>query len=203
MNKKEISVLAALVVTAVFSVLAAQIKEAQQIRDNTLRLHIIANSNTDTDQQYKLYIKDEILKMDEILPSKAENIDQAVSLVKGNLPVIEKRVNELLKTQNAPYTAACSVENFYFDTTQYTDFALPKGEYTALTIRLGKAQRKNWWCGMYPALCSSTFGELAMQDSSDFIKTQKPAARFRVVEIYEDIKTALTGKTCEEYKNIK
>jgi len=203
MSKKEISVLAALVVTAVFSVLSAQIKEAQHIRDNTLRLHVIANSNTDTDQQYKLYIKDEILKMDEILPSKAENIDQAVSVVKGNLPVIEKRVNELLKTQNVPYTAVCSVENFYFDTTQYTGFALPKGEYTALTIRLGKAQGKNWWCVMYPALCSSTFGEQAMQDSSDFIKTQKPAARFKVVEIYEDIKTSLLGKTCKEYKNLK
>ena len=76
MSKKEISVLAALIVTAVFSVLSAQIKEAQHIRDNTLRLHIIANSNTDTDQQYKLYIKYEILKMDEILPSKAENIDR-------------------------------------------------------------------------------------------------------------------------------
>lgn len=202
MNKKEISLFAALVITAVFSVISAQIKEAQHIRDNTLRLHIIANSNNREDQQYKLYIKEELLEMEDILPSDAVNIDEAVSVVKGNLSIVEKRINDILKGDNIPYSARCSVENFYFDTTQYTGFALPKGEYTALTVRLGDAKGKNWWCVMYPALCSSTFGEIALENSTDFIKTQKPVARFKVVEIYEDIKSALKGRTTPRYENL-
>lgn len=203
MNKKEISVLAAFVILAFFSVLSGQIYEAQQIKDNTLRLHIIANSNSAADQQQKIYIRDRLLEMEDILPSEAVNIDQAVSCVKGNLPVIESRINTILAEENAGYTSQCSVENFYFDTTVYNGFTLPEGEYTALTVRLGKAEGKNWWCVMYPALCSQSFGQVSLQNSSDFIKTEKPAARFKVVEIYEKVKRAVTGSDTEKYENLK
>ena len=203
MNKKEISVLAAFVILAVFSVLTGQIYEAQQIKDNTLRLHIIANSNSAADQRQKIYIRDRLLEMEDVLPSEAVNIDQAVSCVKGNLPVIESRINTILAEENAGYTSQCSVENFYFDTTVYNGFTLPEGEYTALTVRLGKAEGKNWWCVMYPALCSQSFGQSSLHSSSDFIKTEKPAARFKVVEIYESVKRAVMGSDTEKYENLK
>ena len=202
MNRQEISVLTAFIVTFVFSVLSGQVYEAQQVKDNTLRLHIIANSNSPVDQQDKLFIRDELLAMEDIMPVYANNFTQAVAQVQGNIDVIEQRVNDILVKSGKDYTARCSLENFYFNTTQYDDFALPKGEYTALTVRLGKAEGNNWWCVMYPALCSQSFCDSAYENSTDFIKTEKLIPRFKVVEIYEDVKNFFVKNDTEVYKNI-
>ena len=83
MNKKELALLVSLIITTVISVLSGQIYEAETIRANTLRLHIIANSDSKADQQQKLYIREKLLVMDDILPTEAQNIDQAVSVVKA------------------------------------------------------------------------------------------------------------------------
>ena len=202
MNKQEISVLTAFIVTFIFSVLSGQVYEAQQVKDNTLRLHIIANSNSPVDQRDKLFVRDELLAMEDIMPVYADSFSGAVAQVQDNIDVIEQRVNDILVKSGKDYTARCSLENFYFDTTQYDDFALPQGEYTALTVRLGQAKGKNWWCVMYPALCSQSFCDSAYENSTDFIKTEKLIPRFKVVEIYEDVKNFFIKTDTEVYKNI-
>ena len=134
------------------------------------------------------------------MPVYADNFTQAVSQVRGNIDVIEQRVNDILVKSGKDYTARCSLENFYFDTTQYDDFVLPQGEYTALTVRLGKAEGNNWWCVMFPPLCLpavsenneesvySVFGEnggnLVTGKSGYIIK-------LRIVEIVENIIAAV------------
>lgn len=203
MNKKEISVLSALILTFVVSLLSGQIYEAETVTNNTLRMHIIANSNSQKDQSDKLYVRDKILEMDDIMPTAEDNYEKSVDKISDNIPAIENRLNEILKEKDIPYNARCSVENFYFNTTQYSGFALPQGEYTALTVRLGKAEGKNWWCVMYPALCSQTFGEIALEDSSDFIKTDKLTPRFKVVEVYQNIKNVFVKNNAKQYENLK
>lgn len=202
MNKKEFSVLLGLIFTIVFSLCTQDVKTAQDIRQNTIRLHIIANSNSSCDQQIKLEVRDEILSREDLVFTGADSFTCAMEDTKAALGKIESDINSFLKTKGAEYTAVCSVENFYFDTTQYTDFALPQGEYTALTVRLGKAEGKNWWCVVYPALCSSCCGEMALENSSDFIKTDKITARFKVVEIFEDIKGIFAAERAEKYENL-
>lgn len=203
MNKKEISILSAFIIIFVFSIVSGQVYEAETITNNTLRLHIIANSNSQKDQDEKLYVRDKILEMEDVLPVAEDSYDKALDKISDNIPAIESRLNEILKEKNIPYNARCSLENFYFDTTQYNDFALPQGEYTALTVRLGKAEGKNWWCVMYPALCSQTFGEIALEDSSDFIKTDKLTPRFKVVEVYQTIKNVFVKNNAKQYENLK
>ena len=202
MNKKEISIICGLVITVVFSVCGGSINAANTVRENTLRLHIIANSNSRTDQQIKLEVRDEILDMRDILPVDAEDFDRATGTVKANIPELENRVNRYLQSRNIPYAAVCSVENFNFGTTQYTDFVLPKGEYAALTVRLGQAQGKNWWCVVYPNLCGSACGKTALDESDEFIKSCEVTPRFKIVELYEDIKSSLCKNNLPEYDKI-
>lgn len=202
MKKSEISLLLGFVFTVAVSLFSHQIYDAHQIRENTLRLHIIANSNGEYDQKLKLGVRDIILENEAVLPVKAESFDNAMQITTENLEEIENCVQRFLKENNAPYSAKCSLENFYFDTTQYDSFALPEGEYTALTVRLGKAEGQNWWCVMYPALCSQTCGEVMLENSSDYIKTKKITARFKIVEIYEEIKAKLTDRNLKKYENL-
>ena len=202
MTRKEISVLFGLLFSIIISLCSQDIKTAEEIQNNTLRLHIIANSNSAYDQQTKLAVRDEILKMNDILSQSGDNFDSAVQNTNNNLQKIEKQINDYLNNNKVPYNAVCSVEDFIFDTTQYSGFTLPKGQYTALTVRLGDARGKNWWCVLYPALCSTSCGEIALAESSDFIKTDRIMPRFKVVEIYEDIKQKFVQNKTEQYKNI-
>ena len=201
MNKKELSVLLGFVVAFVFALWGENIQQAESVKANTLRLHIIANSDAETDQNIKMAVKEEILQMENLLPANDGDFDSAVKTVTENLTAIEERINDNLSAQNAGYSAKCSVEQFYFDTTSYTDFALPQGEYTALTVRLGRAKGKNWWCVVYPALCSQSCGEIVLENSDDFIKTDKITMRFKVVEIYEDVKAYFVQRA-EIYSNL-
>ena len=202
MKKSEISLLCGFVLTVVISLVSHQLYDAQQVRQNTLRLHIIANSNSQQDQNIKLNVRDIILAHDEALAVNADTFSQAVNIAQENTKAIENRVNEYLETVNVPYTAKCSVESFYFDTTQYDGFVLPKGEYAAFTVRLGEAVGKNWWCVMYPALCSRSCGEVQLENSDGFIKTSKITPRFKIVEVYENIKTKLFGIGTDQYENL-
>jgi len=201
MNKKEISVLLSLLFTVVFSVCAGSIHTAHSIKSNTLRLHIIANSDTAADQQIKLKVRDHLLEMENLLPDDSMSFEQAAYKIQENMSAIEKEINICLMQNSLPYTADCSLEQFYFDTTQYKDFALPQGEYTALTVRLGRAEGKNWWCVIYPQLCSQSCGEVSLENSDEFIATQKITLRFKVVELYEDIKDVF-AKREKEYTNM-
>ncbi|MBQ6930249.1 MAG: stage II sporulation protein R [Oscillospiraceae bacterium] len=188
MNKKEFALLLGFVFTVAFSLCCESISAAENIKANILRLHVIANSDTVQDRDIKLAVKDEILKMENLLPDTAADYSTALETVNRNTAEIADRINTCLAQWNVPYKAECAVERFYFDTTEYDSFALPQGEYTALTVRLGRAQGKNWWCVVYPALCSQSCGKIVLENSDEFIKTDSITARFKVVEIYEDIK---------------
>lgn len=201
MNKKELSVLLGLVVAFLFSLCGENIKQAETVKANTLRLHIIANSDVKADQDIKMAVKEEILQMEDMLPLNEKDFCSAVKSVKENLPLIEEKINKSLSAQNAGYSARCSIERFYFDTTSYTGFTLPQGEYTAFTVRLGNAQGKNWWCVLYPALCSQSCGEIVLENSDEFIKTDKITPRFKVVEFYEDVKAYFVKRT-DKYQNL-
>ena len=201
MTKQELSVLLGLLFAVVFSFCAQDIKAAEDIRQNTLRLHIIANSDSSRDQSVKIAVRDDILKSENIIFSDAEDFDTALKNTRNNLDEIEESVIHFLAECGAGYDAVCTLENFYFDTKQNNGFALPKGQYTAITDRLGKAEGKNWWCVVYPALCSQSCGDIALESSTDFIKTEKITARFKVVEIFEDIKHKLVSEKTAEYTN--
>ena len=146
-------------------------------------------------------VKEEILQMENLLSVGSNDFYSALKNVKENLPLIEEKINGSLAAQNAGYSAKCSIERFYFDTTSYTGFALPQGEYTAFTVRLGNAQGKNWWCVLYPALCSQSCGEIVLENSDEFIKTDKITPRFKVVELYEDVKAYFVQRT-DKYQNL-
>ena len=200
MNKKEISLLCGLVLTIIFSCCCQDIKTADAICQDTLRLHIIANSNSPADQQIKLEVRDALLAMEDILPHNCTDFATAVNWVQSDLARTEQRINSIMAQKGTGYTARCSVEKFWFDTTQYADFALPQGEYTALTVRLGKAEGKNWWCVVYPSLCTQSCGEIKAE-TADFITTQTITPRFKVAEIYQQIKYKLTQNKTPQYTN--
>lgn len=128
---------------------------AAQVREDTIRLHVLANSDTIEDQLLKLDVRDAILAALPDAVTQAGTPQQAARALQNALPALQAAANKTLLAAHSGQTAAVRLEQFDFAAKDYGTFALPAGSYTALRVELGKAQGHNWFCVLYPALCVS------------------------------------------------
>ncbi len=128
-------------------------RTAQAVCADTLRLHILANSDTPADQLRKLKARQAVL--DELAPLLAGAADKAGALarVQAALPRLQRAAGTA-----AGQPAAVRLEQAAFAAKTYDGFALPAGEYTALRVELGQGGGHNWFCVLYPELCLGAAG---------------------------------------------
>ena len=190
----------ALAVGLIFSMLLSMVGFdacCQDLRDNVFRLHIIAASDSERDQQLKLSVRDSLLCESEELFLGADSLEDAILLTKENLPKIEKIAEETLSSQGCDYDVRVSVEPSFFDTRVYDDFTLPAGEYEALRVEIGPAKGKNWWCVLFPGICVGACGDLgdtAGKGGTEIAYgAEKFEVRFKIVEVYEQLKLKISS----------
>ena len=183
-----------LCVTLIISVIPTEAEGA--IYEDTVRLHILANSNSEEDQSLKLIIRDEILlEFSEELGSLGST-EEAKEQIGALLPEIEGFAEEKITELGYSYKVKASLSEEWYDTREYESFSLPKGYYTSLKIIIGEGVGKNWWCVMYPPLCLDIATEKAPQDDAvkkysenEFILISKNGynAKFKVLELVSSI----------------
>ena len=130
-------------------------REQQELADQVVRLHVIANSDSTRDQAMKLAVRDRVLAKAENLYSGETTRSQALEILSEHLPELAREGQRAVEEWGSEETVTALIGNSWFPTKEYGDFALPAGEYTALRLRIGDAAGKNWWCVMYPPLCFS------------------------------------------------
>lgn len=123
------------------------------ISKEVIRFHVLANSNSKKDQDLKIKVKSEIIKMLENSLNNSKTKEETKTLLKNNLKNIEKRALEVIKESGYNYAVSVEIGKSYFPTKTYGDIKLPPGEYEALKIKIGNAKGENWWCVMFPPLC--------------------------------------------------
>lgn len=165
----------------------------EDMKSNVLRLHIIANSDSQEDQALKLLVRDEILNECGYLFNKNTNVEEAISIVRNSLEKFSSVANSVIKKNGFDYLAESEIGMSYFETREYDTFTLPAGEYKSLIIKLGEAKGKNWWCVVFPTVCLPTaYGDIEDSICSESGKIAKQpqnyVMRFKIVEIYEEIK---------------
>ncbi|MPN00474.1 hypothetical protein SDC9_147669 [bioreactor metagenome] len=161
------------------------------VRQNTLRLHIIANSDSAEDQQHKLLVRDALLQEYSALLSGSD-AEQAARFAEFLRDDITLTARKTLQAAGDLNNVAVSVTDMYFDTRTYEDgVTLPAGTYTALRVVIGAGKGKNWWCVMYPPLCIPVATEKQAAEVEDQIRTlsDEPCyqAKFAVVEAFEKL----------------
>lgn len=181
-------------ICAVFLSFAQFEARCDELRQGVLRLHIIANSDSEEDQNLKLAIRDEILKNSTDIFKNCDNVNSAVTIAKNNIEHIQELANNVISKNGFNYSASVSVGEKYFDTREYEDFKLPAGNYKALTVNIGEAKGKNWWCVVFPCVCVPTATNSSLSDSvsEKAVYTAENATKyeikFKTVELYEEIK---------------
>jgi stage II sporulation protein R len=155
---------AALTLGLVATVILQSTVLAQQchgIRDQVFRLHILANSDTECDQQLKIKVRDRILKEGAHLLKGAKNKEDAILLTQNNLDALTAIAQKEINQNGYQYSVTCRVAQTYFETRTYDNaVTLPAGNYTALQVIIGEGKGKNWWCVMFPNLCIPAASEV-------------------------------------------
>lgn len=149
------------------------ISDRQTLHDEILRLHVVADSDSEEDQAIKLRVRDAVI---ESISGDLQNIgdmDQARAYIRENLPKIQQAANDALSALGCEDTAVATLREEVFDTRVYDTFSLPAGIYEALRITIGSGEGRNWWCVAFPTLCipatSQGFEEVAV--SAGFSET--------------------------------
>ena len=150
------AIFTALLTAVMFFVLFQVIptEEEFKIYDSTVRLHVLANSDTEADQALKLKVRDALLNT--IIEFESSNREEAIKNIKENKEELEKIAKTVIRNNGEDYDVKIEVGKELYPTKQYEDFALPAGDYTSVRVVIGKGEGKNWWCVLYPPLCTNS-----------------------------------------------
>ena len=118
-----------------------------------LRIHVRANSNSETDQSIKYIVKDEVVRFITPYAAQCTDKEKAIKIISEILPQIEEVCDRVLKENGFSYKSKASVRAEEFPTRVYGDLTLENGIYDALIVELGSGTGDNWWCVIYPPLC--------------------------------------------------
>ena len=140
--------------------------DANALREDILRLHVVANSDSQEDQAVKLKVRDAVLATLEEGMADVTDPAQAVSYAKTRIPKLTQTANEVLKQAGFDDTVQISVGESEFPLREYDTFSLPSGVYQALKVVIGDGQGQNWWCVVFPELCSGATQEEFVQTAS-------------------------------------
>lgn len=196
MKKTEFAVLISLVITVIFSSFVGIEKQCENLHENVVRLHIIAENDTEKAQEIKLKVRDKLLENSKELFSGATNKQTALLKINENLGKIKEICKQTLLENNCDSQVTVGVEKMFFNLKNYETFVMPSGIYDALKITIGDGGGKNWWCVMFPPMCLSacidreTLTQTLGEDGGEFIeKTPKYVARFKILEYIEKLFT--------------
>jgi len=123
--------------------------------DKLVRLHVIANSDSDYDQAIKLAVKERVYDAALRATQGAKSAREAKSALQQQLFEIEKAANQTLAAFSCGYYADVKLEKWNFPKKNYGVFSLPAGTYDALRVIIGRGEGHNWWCVVFPPLCTA------------------------------------------------
>ncbi len=197
MKRWERAAAAALVLAVLFS-FSGFTGACEGIPDRVVRLHVLANSDSEEDQALKLAVRDAVLQAGSGLLDGAADRAGAEARLQESLPVLEQAAHETLAAQGCGDPVRVELTTCYFPTRTYGEWTLPAGNYRAVRVVIGEGQGHNWWCVLFPPLClPAAQGSPGLEDvltapQMDLVSGGYEV-RFKLVEYYEQLRAWLSG----------
>lgn len=143
----------------------------RDIAEQVIRLHVVANSDSEEDQKLKLEVKEQIVELLREELREDTSVAMAQQTLRSHLNEVEKTARAYIQEKGYDYEVEARLVTCYFPVKQYGDMTFPAGEYKALKVNIGKHQGRNWWCVMYPTLCfvDSTY-QVVPEESKEKLK---------------------------------
>lgn len=168
----------------------------QQLSDKVLRLHVLANSDSEADQALKRKVRDSVLETASAILADCPDRETAEQRLSAALPEIEDAARARIAAEGETQTVTAELRPTVFPTREYEDFTLPAGEYLALRVVLGEGEGHNWWCVVFPPLCAETTSSLSQTAMAAGLTEEEVALitesdgyqlKFKAVELWEKL----------------
>lgn len=176
------------------------IGQQKALAGQMVRLHVVANSDSEADQAAKLLVRDAVLTQAEPWLAEAATREEAMELLAAHLSELA-RAGAAAAGEGVAVTASLE-EEVWFPTKEYEDFALPAGKYTALRITLGEGKGHNWWCVVFPPLCLGSVSETVAEKAGSFSEGQIRlitgesegyVVKFKAMELWDQFSSWVEG----------
>lgn len=188
-----ISLLVAIAILAVLPV-----NGEEMIYSDTIRLHVIAASDESDEQELKLKVRDNILEYVSGLTENINSKNEALLAIESNIDTINQIAQETVKENGYDHKIETVIGLEDYPEREYEYFKLPSGEYVSLRVKIGAAEGKNWWCVLFPPLCTTaasnreeSFVSAGFTGEQYKVITQNESGkykiRFKLLEIFEEI----------------
>lgn len=163
-----------------------------------LRLHVVANSDADSDQARKLLVRDAVLaQASQLLEGVSDRRDAEAALA-PRLEELARTGEEALARTGTPERVRVTLADQWFPTKEYDGFSLPAGQYRALRVTIGEGKGRNWWCVVFPPLCLASVAEESVESAAEGVLSQEQIAlitgqdggyvlKFRVIEWWQEL----------------
>lgn len=186
---------ACLVCTALWAE-ATQVRLASQV----IRLHVLANSDSEDDQALKLQVRDRILEKTNTLLQNETDPQAAAQILNRHLEDLAQTAAQEIAAQGYMYQVEVRLEQTWFPTRHYQGIALPAGDYLALRVLIGAAEGHNWWCVVFPSLCLPAVSERTLEASTltpgqiSLLQEEDTSYvfRFKALELWQSLKHHLS-----------
>ena len=168
----------------------------EKIYDDVLRLHVIANSDSEEDQKLKLKVRDAVLETVSEMLADTEDFDSALAVISRpeSLDAIRSAAAKTVFDEGYDYTVSVSVGEEEYPRKSYESLAFPSGTYTSLRVELGESEGQNWWCVLFPRLC---LGAASDKNEDCFIQAGFTPEQYKTVTDTDEPKYEVKFKILE------
>lgn len=172
------------------------------IANSVFRLHVLANSDSQEDQDLKYKVRDNLLEYMNSICGNCKSKQEAIRLVEENKDSFKEIALHTIQEQGYSYSVNINIGNFEFPTKNYGDISLPAGYYDALRVEIGEAKGQNWWCVMFPPLCFVDISSGVVPDESkELMENNLSEEEFALVSKEEDNEIQFKFKLLEFFAN--
>lgn len=171
-----------------------------EIYDSVVRLHVIANSDSEYDQQLKLMVRDGVLAKASEIVAGCTTREEAESALLGGLEQIGASAARVIAREGADYRVTVELGEEEYPTKSYESFCFPSGTYMSLRVCIGGAEGENWWCVLFPNLCFSAATKKNAEDA--FIEAGLTPEQYKIITESDGTKYNIRFKFLEAFEEL-
>lgn len=153
-----------------------------ELENSIFRLHVIANSDSNEDQNLKYIVRDKLIEYMNEISVSAQNKEAAIKIANEHLDDFYRIAKQTIEENGYDYDVTVEIGNFAFPTKTYGDISFPAGNYDALRVKIGSAQGQNWWCVMFPPLCFVNVSSgVVPEESKELLKEEMSDEEYSII----------------------
>ena len=178
----------ALLLVAALAILIciSNLEFSEQIeKESLIRIHVLANSDSQADQQLKLQVKDAVVGYLQPQLEQSQSIEESRQIIQDQLPQIAQTATNTLRQAGSSYDVTLQYGHFDFPVKYYGSFSLPAGNYEALRILIGQGKGQNWWCVLFPPMCFTDSNVSTSGKYTDQTPERKVVIKWKSAELLQ------------------